>query len=243
MFHIELRKFPHTVCRFNQSEVQLRAIVIPWAREEWIEEGEREWNMHEASLTVLEGPELSMAELSMGRGWRNAKRRSEDVTQRVLELARGAGADGAADAAGAGQAAQAGGDGAEASKVAGGVDAGSAGGEGDALLADSLGLELLARLDQGNLALGEVWRMAHARLGGGAVAGDSLVLAERALRSLLGRGLVVLQVEGDARDQDGGEAVGGTGEGLAGAQQETLLAAIDAWAGDPTKLLSIARKV
>ena len=88
MYHLELRKFPHTVCRFNQSEQQLRAIVVPWTSEEWIEEGERNWNSNEATITVLEGPKLSMPELAMGRGWRNAQRRSEDVTERVLEAFR-----------------------------------------------------------------------------------------------------------------------------------------------------------
>ncbi|HEY2718298.1 MAG TPA: hypothetical protein VGI52_01610, partial [Solirubrobacteraceae bacterium] len=95
MYHLELRKFPHTACRFNQSEEQLRAIVVPWARQEWIEEGERNWNVNEAKLTVLEGPELSMPELAMGKGWRNAQKRSEDVTERVLAAARELGAQGA----------------------------------------------------------------------------------------------------------------------------------------------------
>ena len=108
VYHLELRKFPHTVCRYNQSEAQVRAVLVPWVNEEWFEEGEQKWNSNEATLTVLEGPELSMPELAMGRGWRNAQRRSEDVTERVLAAVReqappgGTPADAAASPAGTG---------------------------------------------------------------------------------------------------------------------------------------------
>ncbi len=88
MYHFELRKFPHTVSRFNQSERQVLALVMPWTREEWVEVGERKWNVNETKLTVLEGPELSLQEMAMNRGWRNALRRSDDVTERVLTAVR-----------------------------------------------------------------------------------------------------------------------------------------------------------
>jgi hypothetical protein len=88
MFHIELRHFPHTTSRFNLSEDELRQIVIPWVRDEWIEVGERKWNPHEAQLTILEGPTLEVQEMAMGRGWKSAKRRSEDVTERVIGISR-----------------------------------------------------------------------------------------------------------------------------------------------------------
>jgi hypothetical protein len=84
MFHVELRQFPHKAWRFNLSEAELRAVAIPWARKEWLEFGERKWNPHEAEITILEGPELAIQELSMGRGWRTALRRSEEITERVL---------------------------------------------------------------------------------------------------------------------------------------------------------------
>ncbi len=84
MYHYELRKFPHTVCRYNQSEAQVRAVLVPWVAGQWFEAGEQKWNANEATLIVLEGPELSMPDLAMGRGWRNAQRRSDDVTERVL---------------------------------------------------------------------------------------------------------------------------------------------------------------
>jgi hypothetical protein len=88
--HVELRQFPHNMCRFNLSDGELRAIVEPWAHGEWVELGERKWSPHQAKLTVLEGPELAMEQLTMGRGWRAAQRQSEDVTKRVLEMARAA---------------------------------------------------------------------------------------------------------------------------------------------------------
>jgi hypothetical protein len=88
--HVELRQFPHNMCRFNLSDGELRRIVEPWAHGEWVELGERKWSPHQAKLTVLEGPELAMEQLTMGRGWRAAQRQSEDVTERVLEEARAA---------------------------------------------------------------------------------------------------------------------------------------------------------
>jgi hypothetical protein len=114
VFHVELRQFPHNFCRFNMSEEELRAAVLDaWARKEWLEFGERKWDPNQASLTVLEGPRMSMQELSMGRGWRNAQRGGSDVTERVLEAARsaqvpaGGGAPVAVERRGAGVAADA----------------------------------------------------------------------------------------------------------------------------------------
>jgi hypothetical protein len=92
VYHIELRQFPHNMCRFNLTEQELLATVTaPWAREQWIELGERKWSPHQAKLTVLEGPELALDQLKMSRGWRNAQRQSEDVTERVLAAAKQAG--------------------------------------------------------------------------------------------------------------------------------------------------------
>jgi hypothetical protein len=203
VYHFELRKFPHTVSRFNQSEQEVLALVARWVAEEWIEVGEREWNVHETKLTVLEGPELSLPEMAMNRGWRNAMRRSEDVTERVLAVARAASEmprAGGVSATGV------------APTPGGAPETGEMG-----LLADSLGLEVLGALDAGPAPLARVWQLAHARLDGRS-ASESLELAELAVRSLLGRGLVVLQ-RGDAElseawlddiqswTRDGGEAV------------------------------------
>ncbi len=88
MYHVELRQFPHNSNRFNLTEGELRATILDaWARGEWIEFGERKWSPHQATLTVLEGPELPLQQLSMGRGWRNAKRQCRDVTDELLAAA------------------------------------------------------------------------------------------------------------------------------------------------------------
>ncbi len=89
MYHLELRQFPHNFCRFNLTEHELRETVLDgWVRGEWIEIGERRWNAHQAHLKVLEGPELPVEQLSMGRGWRNAVRLGSDVTEQLLANAR-----------------------------------------------------------------------------------------------------------------------------------------------------------
>jgi hypothetical protein len=88
MYHLELRHFPHSAWRFNLSEQELAAIVQPWVREQVIDVGERKWSPHLAKLTILQGPTLDVAQLSMGRGWRSAQRHSQDVTERVLDAAK-----------------------------------------------------------------------------------------------------------------------------------------------------------
>jgi hypothetical protein len=91
VYHVELRQFPHNSNRFNLTEGELRATILDaWSRGDWIEFGERKWSPHQATLTVLEGPELPLQQLSMGRGWRNAKRQSRDVTEELLAAARSA---------------------------------------------------------------------------------------------------------------------------------------------------------
>jgi hypothetical protein len=230
-YHLELRQFPHVARRFNQSEQQVLALAKPWVGEEWIEEAERKWNMNEATLTILEGPKLSMADLAMGRGWRNAQRRSDDVTERVLGAFRkddrgGAGGGGSRAGAGSGIAA------AEGRLVATG-DSGAPGGSEFALLADSLGLELLASLDEGPLAPVRVWALAQERIDGRPVA-EALALADAAVRSLLGRGLVVLR----GRNAGGAQ----TDEVLSAEHVETALGSIDAWAAGEQGSVAIVRK-
>jgi hypothetical protein len=88
MYHIELRQFPHNAWSFNLTEPALRAVVEPWVRQQLVEVGERKWSPHQAKLTILEGPELEVQQLAMGRGWRTAQRQGEDVTERVLAAAR-----------------------------------------------------------------------------------------------------------------------------------------------------------
>jgi len=87
MYHVELHQFPHNMSRFNLTDVELDAIVQPWAREQQVEFGERRWSPHKARLTILEGPRIPFDQLTMGRGWRAAQRQSEDVTEAVLAAA------------------------------------------------------------------------------------------------------------------------------------------------------------
>jgi hypothetical protein len=98
MYHIELRHFPHNACRFNLNDDQLHAVAALWAHDQVVEVGERKWLPQLAKLTILEGPMLKPAQLSMGRGWRTAQRQSEDVTERVLAALRDRTADVASDA-------------------------------------------------------------------------------------------------------------------------------------------------
>ncbi|HWX95400.1 MAG TPA: hypothetical protein VNZ01_00995 [Solirubrobacteraceae bacterium] len=96
MYHLELRQFPHNLCRFNLSDRDLQILLAPWVLEKPMELGERKWSPHQATLTVLEGPRLELQQLSMGRGWRAAQREGEDVTARVIAAAREASGNAAA---------------------------------------------------------------------------------------------------------------------------------------------------
>lgn len=100
MYHVELRQFPHNFCRFNLTETELHeAVLDAWARGEWIEFGERKWNPQQAKLIVLEGPQIPLEQLSMGRGWRIAEREGHDVTERLLAATREASVSAAGSAA------------------------------------------------------------------------------------------------------------------------------------------------
>jgi hypothetical protein len=160
VYHVELRQFPHNMCRFNLSEEELVATIVgAWVEDKWIEFGERKWNPNQARLTVLEGPQLAVEELAMGRGWRNAQRHSEDVTERVLEQARAR--QDAAAAAAASEAAAAGAD-----AAAGAADE-----------------QLMALLGADPGALLASWRLTAARRPELAPS-EALALAEATLRSL-----------------------------------------------------------
>jgi hypothetical protein len=87
MFHLQLRQFPHNHSQFNLTEQELHAIAGPWVRGQWLAIGERKWNAHQAKLTIVEGPRVQMAQLSMGRGWRHVQREGQDVTEQVLAAA------------------------------------------------------------------------------------------------------------------------------------------------------------
>jgi hypothetical protein len=172
MYHVELRHFPHNMSRFNIDGAQLRAIVEPWARGEQIEFGEHRWSPEQARLTILEGPRIPPAQLTMGRGWRAAERQGKDVTEAVLAAARRAVA---AAASGAGPAA--------AGTVGAGmpVAPGSAG-AAPAVDAFALGMQMAALLGPDAMRLLDAWRAA-AVSSPGLAPSETLARAEEALRA------------------------------------------------------------
>jgi len=87
MFHLQLRQFPHNHCQFNLTDQELRFVAETWVRGLTLALGERTWSPHQAKLTIIEGPQIPMQQLSMGRGWRHAERQGENVTRSVLEAA------------------------------------------------------------------------------------------------------------------------------------------------------------
>ncbi len=158
MYHVEMRQFPHSACSFNLSDQELWAVLEPWVREQPVDFGERKWSPHTAKLTVLEGPHLSVQQLSMGRGWSSAQHESEDVTARVLAAAREA----TARAAGA---------------VAPPASPAPPAGADDPLTA---GAELALLLGADPAGLLAAWREVAARASGLAPS-EALALAERSL--------------------------------------------------------------
>lgn len=167
MYHVELRKFPHSFWAFNLSEQELRGMILDaWVQGAPLQAGERWWTPRETRLTVLEGPRLGVQDTSMGRGWRNAARRGEDVTERVLAAARQAGASAAGTAPSTG---------------ALGV-LGQAGGSAGAQMDESLALGVLQLLGEDPLVLLRAWRAARERHPE-RTPSECLALAERAVRA------------------------------------------------------------
>jgi hypothetical protein len=205
VYHVELRQFPHNFCRFNLTEGELReAVLEAWARQEWLEFGERKWNPHQAQLTVIQGPQLPLEQLSMGRGWRAATREGRDVTQQMLAAAR---ADMATSEASGSDldAMSIGGTQARANTVhhGGAIDTSTAWTSKSDVgpLADSLGLEVLAKLGDEAVPLAIVWQLACERHPEW-VASESLRLAEHAVRSLCGSQLAVVLLASDSDEPE-----------------------------------------
>jgi hypothetical protein len=182
MYHVELRQFPHNMCRFNLTEGELRTIVDPWAREKAVEFGERKWSSQTARITILEGPEMPLEQLTMGRGWRAAQRQSQDVTDGVLAFARqalaAAQAPPAAVSADSQPAAQ------NWASAQAGLPAQSAAGSAGAALVDplALGVQLASLLGDDPGRLLSAWKEVAAR-SSGLSPSESLALAERQLGS------------------------------------------------------------
>ena len=101
MFHVEVRQFPHVARAFNLSEAELKTrVLVPWVRGHIVKLGEREWEPKRARLTIIEGREVGADELGLGRGWANASRGAENVTDRVLAAAAAESAPGVPPATG-----------------------------------------------------------------------------------------------------------------------------------------------
>ncbi len=208
MYHVELRESFHNLCHFNLDSGALGAIVKAWTTDPWVEIEGRKWNTDRAKLKIIEGPELPLDQLTMGRGWRAAERQGTDVSDRILEAARAA-AHGASQQGAAQAVAQ--------QAVPDG-----------ALEADSLGLELLSLLADGPAPLYYAWRLAAKRFPE-RTAGEALMLAERSVESLLDARLVVLLAP--AANTDGGRG-GPDSDAVSIGEHElrAVLNAHDSWA-------------
>jgi hypothetical protein len=178
VYHVELRQFPHSFCRFNMSEQELRdTILSSWARGDWVPAGDRRWSPHQATLTVIEAPQLVGSELALGRGWRNAQRRGRDVTAQLLaSVSEDASAEASRDTS------------APAPKAVEHalLSASAQTGGGDAhderkALVDALALELLQLLGEEPVPLARAWLLARER-NPSLAPSESLALAEAALR-------------------------------------------------------------
>jgi hypothetical protein len=88
VFHIELRQFPHTARAFNLSREELHVrFVVPWLRGQVVQLDSQRFAPERAKLTIYEGRELQTVDLGLGRGWQNATRTGQDVTERELGAA------------------------------------------------------------------------------------------------------------------------------------------------------------
>jgi hypothetical protein len=190
MYHVEMRQFPHNMCRFNLDERALAAILEPWVQRRVVEFGERKWHPEQARLRILEGPSIPVAQLTMGRGWRTAERQGTDVTERLLaEAERGfeAAVQTSAPGDSTGTSASASTDlsatPASEQRVAGDGGAAQAA-SGAAAAGDpfALGVQMAALLGPDAMRLLDAWRAAAASSPGIAPS-ETLALAERSLRS------------------------------------------------------------
>jgi hypothetical protein len=88
-FHVEISSgFRQRARAFNLDEEKLRATILdPWVHGRRVHLGEKDFEPRDSKLTVLEGPELADVDLSMGRGWSNAEKASENVTRSLVESA------------------------------------------------------------------------------------------------------------------------------------------------------------
>ena len=84
VYHVELRQFPHTARVFNLDRAELDTrFVRPWVQGAMIDHDERRWAPERTRLKILKGPTVRLDELGLGRGWGQATKDSEDVTDAV----------------------------------------------------------------------------------------------------------------------------------------------------------------
>src|SRR5437660_10953882 len=89
MFHVELRQFPHVARTFNLTREELDGrITRRWVQGQLVEMDDRRWAPERAKIAIYEGRALAIEEIGLGRGWANATRTGEAVTDRVLAEAR-----------------------------------------------------------------------------------------------------------------------------------------------------------
>jgi hypothetical protein len=99
VFHVELKQFPGNARRFNLSRQQLDAeFLVPWLAGDPIKLEDRNYLPEKAKLKILAGPRLRQDEIGMGRGWANAERAGEDITERLLAEVKAVAAPSAQDA-------------------------------------------------------------------------------------------------------------------------------------------------
>jgi hypothetical protein len=174
VYHVELRHFPHNSARFNLNQRELGAIVEPWARGQVIEFGEQRWNPREAEIMILEGPQIPLHQLKVGRGWRVAERSGTDVTDAVIAAAREA-----FFAGGGGTQAHAVGAAAGDSPAAGGAPAAGGVASADPF---TLAMQVGALLGPDAMRLLDAWRAAAASSPGLAPS-EALARAEQVVRA------------------------------------------------------------
>ncbi|MHB8690605.1 MAG: hypothetical protein ACYDHH_05110 [Solirubrobacteraceae bacterium] len=89
MFHVECTESVNQGRRFNLSREKLDAEFLrPWAAGRTVEIDETEYRPEKGRLRVIEAPELTIAELGLGRGWQTVEKNGQDVTAQVMGEAR-----------------------------------------------------------------------------------------------------------------------------------------------------------
>lgn len=92
VYHVEMRMGISVVRAFNLSshDLQVRFLAPLMADQDFVYEG-HEWSPRKTRISIFDGPELPLHQLSMGRGWPNVQRTSQEVTVEILEQARSGG--------------------------------------------------------------------------------------------------------------------------------------------------------